>query len=89
MPLSATRLSGVLGPEIETQIRSFLALGSVPYPQLTSFANALGKAIADKVVLEVTANAVARTVVNQTFAGTVSGSTSSTLINQTFNGTVL
>lgn len=89
MPLSSTRLSGVLGPEIETQIRSFLTLGAVPYPQLTSFSNALGKAIADRVVAEITVNAVARTIVNESFAGTVSGATSSTLINKTFNGTVL
>ena len=89
MPLSNTRLKNALKPVIESQMRAFLVLGIVPYPQLTNFAEAMATAIANEVVSEINANAVSRIVVNQAFTGTVSGASCSTAINQTFNGTVL
>lgn len=53
MSLDASRLAGVLGPEIESQIRSALTLGPTPYPRLTQFSEALAQAIASKVLEEI------------------------------------
>lgn len=88
MALNATTLGGVLKTEIEAQVRSFLGLGATPYPQLTSWAEAMGTAIATKVVDHIKTNAeLDNAKFSGTFGGTVTGATCSTTItNQPVTG---
>lgn len=84
MALDSTRLKDALKPQIETQIRTALALGATPYPELTKFADALAIAISSTVIAEITANA---TLSDAKFSGTygVVGSTVS-ITNQPVTG---
>jgi hypothetical protein len=58
MSLSASRLAGVIAPDLENRMRTDLLAGSiVSYPNLTKFCADIANSIANAVVAEVTANA--------------------------------
>lgn len=55
MAMDRTRLRNALKPVIEQNMRDFILSGdATPYPQMTAFADALAKAIADEVIDEIT-----------------------------------
>lgn len=86
--MNPTNLKNALAPEIEAQVRAFLSLGSTPYPQLTAWANAMGTAIATKVIEHIQTSAQTQA----TFSGTYAVNTSTnqvTITNQAVNGTVI
>lgn len=55
MAMDRTRLRNALKPVIEQNMRDFILGGdATPYPQMTAFADALAKSIADEVIDEIT-----------------------------------
>lgn len=91
MALDSTRLKNALKSEIEAQIRSFLVLGVVPYPELTKFAEALGTAISTKVIAEVTGNAqfTSTNCPGGSYAVTGGGGGSITIPDKTVTGGII
>lgn len=88
MALNPNALQPVLATDIEQQIRTFLTLGSVPYPRLTQFSNALATAISIRVLGHIQTNAQTSATFSGSYAVSGGGGGTVTITNQTVNGVV-
>ena len=88
MALNPNTLQPILASDIEQQIRTFLTLGIVPYPQLTQFSNALATAISTRVLGHIQANAQTSATFSGTYPVVGGGGGTVTITNQAVNGTV-
>lgn len=90
MALSAARLKPILAATLEANIRSLLALGVVPYTELTKFCNATADAQSVEILNEIkTFGVISVSLPTQTLTVTGGSGGTVTIPAQTLNGTIL